>query len=175
MGKDGNHEEINERDEAIELLELEPIDGIHVGRNFKRLRMAAKVKQEVIAQALNKSQQSITRLEERPIIDDETLDIIAPLIGCSVEIIKNLREEIPPERLYQFYGYSTQNINFNPLDKLIEFSKDKDDLHKEKFDLLIQVNEETKKNNAEMVGFFKQVLNDYGDLIRFVKGDPKKD
>lgn len=117
---------------------------VRMGNNLRRLRIAANVKQEVIASALNITQQAVSKLELRDVIDDETIDKIAPLLGVAPIIIKNLKDDCE-QNTSNFFDYSQQNkqnstlnITFNPIDKVIELSKDKDKL----YELVIAVEKE---------------------------------
>lgn len=129
--------------------------GVNMGRNAKKLREAAGVKQEVIAMALNISQQAVSLREGMAVLDEETINAYCKELKIAPHFITNMKDDMA---LNNFFDNSQQNVaasqtmNFNPLDKVIEFSKDKDDLHKlviqtekEKFDL---VNTVLKDNQA---------------------------
>ena len=66
---------------------------VHHGRNVKRLREILGVKQEVLADKLELSQQTVSKLENKELIDDETLGKIASALHIPVETIKNFNDE----------------------------------------------------------------------------------
>jgi transcriptional regulator with XRE-family HTH domain len=101
---------------------------VHQGRAVKRIREILQVKQEMLADALGISQQSVSSLEAKEIIDPETLEQIAKTLKVSVEAIKNFNEEAAIYNIQNNYEGSTINSSpvnathctFNPLDKYVE-------------------------------------------------------
>lgn len=66
---------------------------IHQGRNVKRFREMLGIKQEAMAMELGLSQQSISTLEQKELIDEKILADVAALLKVPVEAIKNFDEE----------------------------------------------------------------------------------
>ncbi len=108
---------------------------IHQGKNVKRLREAKGVKQEVIAMELDITQQAVSQLEKRQELDDVTIAAYAKALEINEDFIRNMTDNSLPENSNYFYDYiqnkdvSTQNLTFNPLDKLAEVYSEKDQLY----------------------------------------------
>ena len=111
---------------------------IHQGRNAKRLREAKGIKQEEIAIELEISQQAVSLLEKRQELDNETIAVYAKVVGIDEQFIRNMTDESLLEGSNYFYDQSsqnrdyssqTQNLTFNPLDKLVEVYSEKDQLY----------------------------------------------
>lgn len=65
----------------------------HTGRNIKAIREILRVKQDVLADALGVSQQSVSLIEQREIVDPELLQKVANILKVPVEAIENFRED----------------------------------------------------------------------------------
>ncbi len=106
--------------------ETYPSPKVHHGRNIKRLREMLGVKQEYIANELNMTQQTISKLEQREEIEDEMLEKVAKIMNVPVDAIKNLNDEATTKYINTFndsqgHFFSTNiNCNFNPIDKVVE-------------------------------------------------------
>ncbi|WP_142785708.1 helix-turn-helix domain-containing protein [Changchengzhania lutea] len=100
----------------------------HIGRKISRIRELRGMKQETLAEALNISQQAVSKIEQNPEIEDDKLEEIAKLLGVTSEAIKNYSDEAVFNNIQNNYDGSVINagptINhhctFNPLDKLLE-------------------------------------------------------
>lgn len=99
----------------------------HHGRAVKRIREILHVKQDILADVLGLSQQSISDLEKKETIDPETLELIAKTLKVPVEAIKTFNEEAANNYISTFNDNSTNNgaiigyhCTFNPLDKYVE-------------------------------------------------------
>ena len=121
---------------------------VHKGKNAKRLREAKGIKQEVIAMELNITQQAVSQLEKRQELDDETIKVYAKVVGIDEQFIRNMTDESLLEGSNYFYDHSIQNknvstqtLNFNPLDKLVELYSEKDQLYER------MLSEKEKVNN----------------------------
>ena len=105
-----------------------PAKKVHHGRNVKRLRDILEIKQETLAFELNLSQQTISNLEAKEIIDDETLKKIAEVMKIPVDAIKNFDEQATVNFIINtinnndtsFGGSYNYNCTFNPVDKIVE-------------------------------------------------------
>lgn len=102
---------------------------IHHGKNAKKLREAINIKQEVIAQELNITQQAVSNLEKRAELDDETIKVYARVLDINEIFIRNMADDSSPESTSNFFDQSSQILNFNPLDKVVELCADKDTLY----------------------------------------------
>ncbi|WP_286971896.1 helix-turn-helix domain-containing protein [Flavobacterium sp. UBA4854] len=99
----------------------------HMGRKISRIRELKDMKQEALAQAMGTNQQTVSILENSEDIDDEKLAEVAKALGVSVEAIKNFSDEGVINYFNTFNeavannNFGRQdNINFNPLDKVVE-------------------------------------------------------
>jgi transcriptional regulator with XRE-family HTH domain len=98
----------------------------HTGRNIKAIREMLRVKQEVLADALGVSQQSISLIEQRENVDAELLQKVAGILKVPVEAIENFQPDAAVSYISNTYSNSTGNqINGNATfnyyaDKLIE-------------------------------------------------------
>ena len=92
---------------------------MHIGRKISRIRELRGMKQESMAIELGISQQTVSKIEQSEIVEPETLDRIARVLGVSAEGIKHFTEESVFNNINNFHDNSIQN-NFNPIDKLLE-------------------------------------------------------
>ena len=119
---------------------------VHHGRNIKRLRDILGVKQEAIATELDITQQSVSKLETKELIEDELLDKIAAILHVPVDAIKNFNEEATVNFIANTFqegsigntNYGTNNIqcSFNPIDKIVELYDQIVKTEREKSELL---------------------------------------
>jgi transcriptional regulator with XRE-family HTH domain len=115
---------------------------VHEGRNIKRLREILDIKQETLAAALNMSQQNISLLEAKDVIDPAVLQDVAKALKVPVEAIKNFNEEATIYNIQHNHEGSISNgnmnyqCNFNPLDKVIELYERLLQVEREKNELL---------------------------------------
>ncbi|WP_019540496.1 helix-turn-helix domain-containing protein [Proteiniphilum acetatigenes] len=124
---------------------------VHQGKNAKRLREAKGVKQDAIAMELGISQQAVSQLERRQELDDATIAAYAKVLEIDEVFIRNMPDDSLPEVAANFFDQSSQILNFNPLDKLMELYSEKDQLYerivkleKEKSALLRQSRKDQK-------------------------------
>ena len=102
--------------------------GVHHGNNVKRLRDILGIKQEIMAQQLGLSQQTVSKLEQKEHIDDETLKKISKVLNIPVEAIKNFNDEATKTYIINTFNNDTLtnchlgcgNCTFNPMDKIVE-------------------------------------------------------
>jgi transcriptional regulator with XRE-family HTH domain len=96
----------------------------HIGRKISRIRELRDMKQDVLAEALGVSQQTISNIENSEDIEPETLIKIAEVLGVTPEAIENFSEEAVFNILNNTFNDSTLNNNYlcviNPLEKIIE-------------------------------------------------------
>lgn len=96
----------------------------HIGRNISRIRELKGIKQEVLANAIGVSQQSVSNIEGSETVDEEKLQVIAEVLGVTPEAIKNFSEEAVINYFNTFNdsqgNFGSSNCTFNPLDKVVE-------------------------------------------------------
>lgn len=125
-------------------METENTKRVNQGANVRKFRQAMGMKQNTLAEQLGTTQQIVSRIEQRPVIEDKTLDRIAAILNISPEIIRNL-EENPFSIVIEnntFESGSTNNSAGNiennacigeqilhPLDKIIELNKENTSLY----------------------------------------------
>jgi transcriptional regulator with XRE-family HTH domain len=113
-----------------------PRPKVHHGRNIKRLRDILGVKQETIAIELDLTQQAISKLEAKEVIDDETLNKVAGILKVPVEAIKNFNDESTFSFIANTFNSHDTSIGglayqctFNPIDKIIELFEENKKLY----------------------------------------------
>ncbi len=97
----------------------------HIGRKIGRIRELRGMKQEVLAEALNISQQAISKIEQSPDIEDDKLEQIAKVLGVTKEAIESFSEENVFNIINNtFQDNSSNNNNYlctiNPIEKIVE-------------------------------------------------------
>lgn len=113
----------------------------HHGRNMRRIREIMGVKQDVIADALQISQPAVHNMEQKAVIDDETLEKVAKVLNVPVDAIKNYQEEATINFIANNFhdcnaigsNYNANQGNygcsFNPIDKIVELYNEKSALY----------------------------------------------
>ena len=118
----------------------------HIGRKISRIRELRGIKQEALAAELGVSQESVSRMEQSEVIEEDILDRVAKVLGVPAEAIKNFSEEAMVNIIANTFTHSTLNgVNyfptFNPIDKIVE-------LYDEKVALLERLLQAEKEKNA---------------------------
>ena len=106
---------------------------IHQGKNVKRLRELMGIKQEALADMLGLewTQQRISTLEDKEVIDQAILAQVAEVLKVPAEAIRSFTEEAVINVINQTItntnhdqgvqlGVNSGTYNFNPIDKWIE-------------------------------------------------------
>ena len=123
---------------------------IHHGQNVRRLRDILNIKQESIAAELKISQQSFSNLEQKKIIDNDTLEKISQVLGIPVEVIKNFDEVSAVNIIANTFNDSASSFvykpTFNPTDKIVELYERLLKVEQEK-NALLEKQLELQKNN----------------------------
>lgn len=103
--------------EAIEITK-----SVHQGKNVKRLREISGMKQEALAVQLNLTQQAISQLEQKEVLDPKQIEEIAKILKVSPDIIKYMTDDAANNFINTFNDHSGFNFQctFNPLDKYVE-------------------------------------------------------
>lgn len=123
----------------------------HIGRKISRIRELRNIKQETLASELGVSQQSVSRMEQSEVVEDELLEKVAKILGVPVDAIKNFSEEavinIISSTLHNTSGLINYNptFTFNPIEKIVE-------LYDEKVALLERLLQSEKEKNDLLNG-----------------------
>lgn len=118
----------------------------HQGRNIKRIREILGVKQEALAIDLGLTQQAVSSLEQKEILDAPILQKVANILNIPKEAIENFDEEKAVNIIANtFNGTSSLNTGdyqhdfiFNSLEKLMEVV----DENKKLYERLLQAEKE---------------------------------
>lgn len=108
---------------------------IHQGRNVKRIREMLGIKQDVLATSLGLSQQAISQLERKEVLDATVLEKVSKVLGVSEEAIKNFTEEVAINIVANTINNHDQSTvvnyypTFNPIDKMVELYDEKTALY----------------------------------------------
>lgn len=148
---------------------------IHQGKNAKKFRETKGVKQETIAQELEITQQAISQLERRQELDDKTIEVYARIIGIDEFFIRNMPDDSLLENTSNFYDQSSQILNFNPLDKVMELCTDKDELYKQNAVLQERFIENEKEKFTVMYEVFKEHKDITDKVLALIDNISKKD
>ena len=104
-----------------------------MGRKIGRMREMLGIKQDVVADKLGLSQQTVSKIEQSEEIEEAMLEKVANALGVRPEAIKNFDEETVVYNIQHNYEGANQgasNVNvgtevqnyctFNPIDKWAE-------------------------------------------------------
>lgn len=122
---------------------------VHQGHNVKRIRESKGISQQGLEPLVHLSQQTISRYEDKRVIDEEMLQRFAKALEVPVEILKNMEEDA----CFNYYienNTFSDNVNaggilnnYNPVDEIIKLCNEKVELYermlaneKEKISLL---------------------------------------
>lgn len=126
-------------------------DSVHHGHNIRHTRKRKGIKQELLATIVNLSQQTVSRYESMPVIDDEMLTRFAAALEVPMESLKYREEGIPSISFEnnQFEnndkatgiasigsGGDNSTNHFNPVEKIVELYERLLQAEKEKYDSL---------------------------------------
>jgi len=120
------------------------------GYNAKRLREILGIKQEELAELMGVSQQTVSRFEQTPQLDDETLEKIAVALNIPVDAIKNFSDAAAINIVANTFQNDSAINNYptinNPIEKIVKLYDEKVALYermlqaeKEKVSLLEEV------------------------------------
>ena len=101
---------------------IEITKSVHQGKNVKRLREICGMKQETLAVQLGLSQQAISQLEQKEVLDAKQIEELAKILKVSPDIIKYMTDDAANNFINTFNDHSGFNFQctFNPLDKYVE-------------------------------------------------------
>src|ERR1700749_1800586 len=101
----------------------------HHGRNIKRFREWAGIKQEALASELNWSQQKVSLLEQKEEIEDDVLEEVAKTLKVHVDAIKKLDDVKAINIFSNTFHHSAVGYNYdtiiNPVDKIVQLYDEK--------------------------------------------------
>jgi len=128
----------------------------HIGRNISRIRELKGMKQEILAEAIGVSQQTVSSIEGSEEVDSKRLVEIAKALGVTVEAIENFSEESVFNFFNNFYDNSASNgqgasgpiFTFNPLDKMVEL-----------YERLVLAEKELVQAEKAKVEYLEKLLN----------------
>ncbi|MFG4003799.1 helix-turn-helix domain-containing protein [Flavobacterium aquidurense] len=126
----------------------------HIGRNISRIRELKGMKQEILAEAIGLSQQTVSNIEGSEEVDSNKLEQIAKALGVTVEAIENFSEESIINYFNTFNesvsgSFITNNsCTFNPLDKVVEL-----------YERLVLAEKELVNAEKEKVQYLEKLLN----------------
>lgn len=114
------------------------------------------MKQEILAEAIGLSQQTVSNIEGSEEVDSKKLEEIAKALGVTVEAIENFSEESVFNFFNNFYDNSASNgqgasgpiFTFNPLDKMVEL-----------YERLVLAEKELLNAEKEKVQYLEKLLN----------------
>lgn len=130
---------------------------VNQGANVRKLRQIMGMKQDTMAELLNTNQQTVSRIEQKKILDEDTIAKIANILHVSPKIIQELEENansiVIENNTFQAGSSNVgvvesqrDNIVNHPIDKIMELSKEHASLYermlvieKEKVALLEQL------------------------------------
>lgn len=80
------------------------------------------IKQDILASSLGLSQQAISQLEQKEVLDLPVLEKVSKALGVSEEAIKNFNEDAAINIIANVYHDHAASVqyNFNPVDKWLE-------------------------------------------------------
>lgn len=135
----------------------------HHGHALKRIRYRKGIKQAAMADMVEMSQQHISRIEAMPIIEDEILEKFAKALNVPVEIIKEMKEDMPSivieNNTFEFEANSRSNVgqiddystnNYDPVDKIIQLSDERAQLYERILKTEQEKNEALAKRLSEL-------------------------
>ncbi|MFI5139567.1 MAG: helix-turn-helix domain-containing protein [Sphingobacteriales bacterium] len=120
----------------------------HIGRKISRIRELRGIKQETMASELGVSQQTVSRMEQSDVLEDDVLEKVAKILGVQPDAIKNFSEEAVFNYFNTFNDSSSgfnYHCTFNPIEKIVE-------LYNEKVALLERMLQAEKEKNELLKG-----------------------
>jgi len=117
------------------------------GYNVKRLREILGIKQDELADKLGMTQQAISKIEQKDVLDDDLLNKIADILHITSDAIKNFNDEKALNIMFNTMNmqdnsslvHNYYNPTFNPIDKVVELYERMLKAEQEKVSLLEEV------------------------------------
>ena len=113
---------------------------MHQGANVRKLRQLVGMKQTTFGEMLGMNQQSVSRLEQKRVLEEDTLFKVANILHVAPDIIRNL-EENPTSIVIENNTFQTgssnvgvvenqrDNIVNHPVDQLMALNKEQASLY----------------------------------------------
>ena len=115
------------------------VGNVHQGANVRKFRQLIGMKQEVLADFLGTNQQTIFSIEQKRVIEEDTLIKIANILHIAPDIIQKLEENpisiVIENNIFQSGSCSIgmvggdNNIVNHPVDQLMELNKEQASLY----------------------------------------------
>ena len=123
----------------------------HIGNNVARLRGLFQIPQKQLAAKLDMSQQDYSKLEQKPVIEDDLLERIAAVFEIPVKLFKTLDEQFI-QMVHQHEGNNGTGFDHRKADaelyeRIIEEKNE-----------VIRAKEEVIRMKDEMIGSLKGLL-----------------
>lgn len=95
---------------------------VHHGKNIRKFRDWFGMKQEVLAHKLGDdwTQSKVSLLENKETIEPEILENVARALGIKTEALETLDADTPPAPGNGNGKGNNCDLNFNPIDKIVE-------------------------------------------------------
>ena len=113
---------------------------VHQGANVRKFRQLVGMKQTTFGEMLGMNQQSVSRLEQKRVLEEDTLFKVANILHVAPDIIRNL-EENPTSIVIENNTFQTgssnvgvvenqrDNIVNHPVDQLMALNKEQASLY----------------------------------------------
>ena len=125
----------------------------HMGRKIGRMWEMLDIKQDVVADKLGVSQQTISKIEQSENVDEATLEKMANALGVNSDAIKNFSEEAIFNQIHNTLNDNSSLVNyqctFNPFEKRAEAMEENKKLY-----------EELLKSEREKVAMLQRLLEE---------------
>ena len=130
----------------------------HHGRNIKRFREWAGIKQDALAAELNWSQQKVSLLEQKEEIEDDVLEEVAKILKVPAVALKNMDDQAAINIISNTFSDFNDNAiasamnyqcSFNPIDKVVQLYEEKIALYERMLKDRDSMIEELKKLNGK--------------------------
>ena len=135
----------------------------NIGHNLAAIRRGRGYSQEYIATKLGVCQQTVSNIERSPIVDDDTLEKYAEILGVSVDYVKNYDLEI--------VIYNTQVINEGGKGGFEEYN---DSSTTNSMDVIKFIVAENEKLHLKMLKEKEDIIKELKAEIRLLKVEIKQ-
>ncbi len=126
------------------------VTGKHLGYNVKRIREILGVKQEDLAERLQLSQQSISKLENKEDMDSDTLEKVANALNIPEDAIRNFTDEGAVHIVANNFSDNSSAYNYtinNPIERIVQL-----------YDEKVELYERMLKSEQEKVALLEELL-----------------
>jgi transcriptional regulator with XRE-family HTH domain len=107
------------------MINPDDVKRVHHGKNVKRFRNMRGIKQGTLADTLGVSQQALSLIEQKEIIDNAQMEEIAKALNVPMETLQEFDDESSVFNIQNNYEGSNKqennsNCTMNPIDKVVE-------------------------------------------------------